>query len=82
MAQILTALIIFLGDTWLNIFSKYGWSWGGNWKNPDYQHFFKGGDLNKSIKDKLYSDLKIKNPYLKTKSKITQFKDFIKRHLK
>lgn len=27
----------------VEIFKKYGWSWGGHWKNPDYQHFFKGG---------------------------------------
>lgn len=25
----------------VDIFMKYGWTWGGNWKNPDYQHFFK-----------------------------------------
>jgi hypothetical protein len=25
----------------VNIFKKYGWDWGGNWRNPDYQHFFK-----------------------------------------
>lgn len=40
----------------VEIFRKYGWSWGGYWKNPDYQHFFKGGDINKNIKNKLYSD--------------------------
>jgi hypothetical protein len=25
----------------VEIFKKYGWNWGGDWKNPDYQHFFK-----------------------------------------
>lgn len=76
-------------DQIVKIFSKYGWSWGGNWKNPDYQHFFKGGEVNKSIKNKLYSDLKIQNPYLQTvstpgkkpQSRISKFKEFIKRHL-
>lgn len=24
-------------------FARYGWSWGGVWRNPDYQHFSKGG---------------------------------------
>lgn len=29
----------------VTIFSKYGWQWGGNWRNPDYQHFFKEDKL-------------------------------------
>ena len=45
------------GDQVVTIFEKYGWSWGGNWRNPDYQHFFKGGDVNKRIKNKLGSGL-------------------------
>jgi hypothetical protein len=58
----------------VKIFEKYGWSWGGDWKYPDYQHFSKSGDINKRIKDKLYSDL------VKTynKGKIDRFKDFVK----
>lgn len=63
----------------VKIFEKHGWSWGGNWKNPDYQHFYKGGDINKQIKNKLYSDLKIKNPYLPKESRIDRFKKFIKK---
>lgn len=63
----------------VKIFEKYGWSWGGNWRNPDYQHFFKGGDVNKKIKNKLYSDLKIKNPYIVSTSRIDKFKDFVKK---
>ena len=65
----------------VNIFKKYGWSWGGGWKNPDYQHFFKGGDINKNIKNKLYSDLGIDNTYLKKSYKgvIDKFRDFVKR---
>lgn len=63
----------------VEIFKKYGWSWGGYWKNPDYQHFFKGGDFNKEIKNKLYSDSGVENPYLKTsKGKLSKFKEFIK----
>lgn len=27
------------GDDCYNAFVKRGWSWGGYWKNPDYQHF-------------------------------------------
>lgn len=48
----------------IDIFKKYGWAWGGDWKNPDYQHFFKTGDVNKNIKNSLYKNLKIKNPYI------------------
>lgn len=29
------------GDACYNAFIKRGWSWGGYWKNPDYQHFEK-----------------------------------------
>lgn len=25
----------------VDIFKSYGWKWGGDWNNPDYQHFFK-----------------------------------------
>lgn len=69
----------------VRIFKSYGWSWGGDWKNPDYQHFFKGGDLNKSIKNKLYEDLGMVNPYLEqqtpvVKSRVDKFKDFLKKH--
>jgi len=69
------------GDQVVKIFEKYGWSWGGNWRNPDYQHFFKGGDINKRIKNKLYDDLGIDNPYLQNqpKGRIDRFKDFVKK---
>lgn len=71
------------GDDVVSIFEKYGWSWGGNWRNPDYQHFFKGGDVNKNIKNKLYDDLGIDNPYQnQPKSRIHKFKDFVKRIIK
>lgn len=71
-------------DEVVKIFEKYGWSWGGNWRNPDYQHFFKGGDVNKNIKNKLYDDLGIDNPYLQSKPKgrIDRFKDFVKKIIK
>ena len=29
------------GDIVYQIFIKRGWTWGGEWKNPDYQHFEK-----------------------------------------
>ncbi|HBE9435932.1 TPA: M15 family metallopeptidase [Clostridioides difficile] len=29
------------GDDCYNAFVSRGWSWGGYWKNPDYQHFEK-----------------------------------------
>lgn len=30
------------GEAVCEIFSKYGWTWGGDWENPkDYQHFEK-----------------------------------------
>jgi hypothetical protein len=72
------------GDKVVTIFEKYGWSWGGNWRNPDYQHFFKGGDVNKRVKNKLYDDLGIDNPYLQNqpKGRIDRFKDFVKRIIK
>jgi len=46
-----------------------------DWGNPDYQHFFKDGDLNKSIKNKLYKESGIENP--DKKSRISKFKEFI-----
>lgn len=68
----------------VKIFKKYGWTWGGDWRNPDYQHFFKGGEENKLVKNQLYDDLGIDNPYLPKKedkplSKIDRFKDFIRK---
>lgn len=29
------------GDAAYNAFIKRGWTWGGHWPNPDYQHFEK-----------------------------------------
>jgi len=29
------------GDDLYNAFISRGWTWGGHWKNPDYQHFEK-----------------------------------------
>lgn len=76
---------ILIGSKIVEIFEKYGWSWGGKWRNPDYQHFFKGGELNKSIKNKLYDELGIDNPYLQQtqntpmkSSRVGKFKDFMK----
>lgn len=32
-------------DPLYKLFTKYGWSWGGNWSNKkDYQHFEKNID--------------------------------------
>ena len=47
--------------------------------------FFKDGDLNKSIKNKLYEDLGMVNPYIEqqtpvVKSRVDKFKDFLKKH--
>ena len=36
--------IIREGDDCYNAFVKRGWSWGGHWNNPDYQHFEKNLD--------------------------------------
>lgn len=36
--------MIIEGDDLYNAFIKRGWSWGGYWKNPDYQHFEKNLD--------------------------------------
>ena len=33
--------IIIEGDDCYNAFVKRGWTWGGHWSNPDYQHFEK-----------------------------------------
>lgn len=33
--------IIIEGDDCYNAFVKRGWTWGGHWNNPDYQHFEK-----------------------------------------
>ena len=30
------------GDVVVRAFAKVGWSWGGTWADPDYQHFFVG----------------------------------------
>ncbi|MGL4913942.1 MAG: M15 family metallopeptidase [Romboutsia sp.] len=32
------------GDDLYNAFTERGWSWGGHWNNPDYQHFEKNLD--------------------------------------
>lgn len=39
----------------VEIFKSYGFGWGGDWKNPDYQHFFKS---NQEIKNKIIGFLK------------------------
>jgi hypothetical protein len=31
------------GSFIVNLFRSHGWTWGGEWKNPDYQHFEKPG---------------------------------------
>ena len=50
----------------VSLFKRYGFSWGGYWKTPDYQHFFK-------------PDLDLKNKILNAdKSKIDRFRDYIK----
>lgn len=36
-------------DEVVNIFKKYGFSWGGDWKTPDYQHFFLADNELKDI---------------------------------
>lgn len=76
---------ILKGSKIVEIFEKHGWTWGGHWRNPDYQHFFKGGELNKSIKNKLYDELGIDNPYLQQNQptplkggRVGKFKDFMK----
>lgn len=33
--------MIYAGDAVVNAFAARGWSWGGYWGNPDYQHFDK-----------------------------------------
>ena len=33
--------MIIKGDVCYEAFTKRGWTWGGNWNNPDYQHFEK-----------------------------------------
>lgn len=52
----------------VEIFKSYDWSWGGNWKNPDYQHFFKSDDELKS---------KIVQYFTIGESIITRYRDFI-----
>lgn len=40
-------------DTIYKIFKEYGWSWGGDFNNTkDYQHFFKEGVLDRSIRER------------------------------
>ena len=48
----------------VDIFKKHGWLWGGNWRNPDYQHFFKPDNELKSL------------VISKNESKIHRFSDF------
>jgi hypothetical protein len=55
----------------VKIFAKHGWLWGGNWKNPDYQHFYKPD----SYKTELYAKFGINQ----TKTVLSKFKDFIKK---
>lgn len=38
-----------------NIFKKHGWLWGGDWKNPDYQHFYKPDE---ELKEKIINSFK------------------------
>lgn len=38
-----------INDEIVTIFKKYGFSWGGDWRNPDYQHFFKPDNELKEI---------------------------------
>lgn len=33
-------------DEIVKIFKSYNWVWGGDWRNPDYQHFEKKIDIN------------------------------------
>lgn len=54
----------------VDIFKKYGWNWGGIWRNPDYQHFFK-------------ADNELKNRVLGIKTSfISKFKNFVKNKIK
>lgn len=40
-------------DISYKIFKEYGWSWGGDFNNTkDYQHFFKEGILDRSIRER------------------------------
>lgn len=31
--------VIHDGDVVVNAFERIGWTWGGRWPEPDYQHF-------------------------------------------
>jgi hypothetical protein len=31
------------GDVVIRAFAAIGWSWGGSWSTPDYQHFSATG---------------------------------------
>lgn len=42
------------GSQVVDIFKEYGFKWGGDWRNPDYQHFFKPSE---EIKNKIISIL-------------------------
>jgi hypothetical protein len=40
-----------LDDSFIvKLFKSYGWTWGGEWKSPDYQHFEKPAPAQKSVR--------------------------------
>jgi poly-gamma-glutamate synthesis protein (capsule biosynthesis protein) len=31
--------VVVRGDVVTRTFARLGWTWGGDWSDPDYQHF-------------------------------------------